>query len=104
MRDDQIKRLFGYFKEYQEYIIPLILEIELCYMEFPTMILNEIRNFTTHIGRASEVGIEEKEVDKQLEKASRHILRIKLDCYKVLCLYYHEKYDKTFPLSTKLKS
>lgn len=96
MNGEQIQRLLGVYQAYNDVIIPLVFEIELEHKQFPTMILNEIRSFTAHIGRA--VGsMNAQDIDNELKKAERHILRIKLDCFKVLCYGYDERFRRVFP-------
>lgn len=94
MTEAQLNSLFNLYSEYNEEIAPLIAEIELRYENFPVAILNEVRSFTTHISRCTLSN--EYRYDSELEKASRHILRMKLDCYKYLCFSLQLKQDLDF--------
>jgi hypothetical protein len=90
---DKVRDLY---KDYQDSVSLLIIEAELKYNEFPTVVLNEIRAFTTHISRiANEEGGADKAED-QLRSAGRHILRIKLDLHKLLLVWYFDKFKKDF--------
>src|SRR6187397_78461 len=84
------------YKDYQDTISLLIVDAELKYVQFPTVVLNEIRAFTTHISRiATEEGGLEKAED-QLRSAGRHLLRIKLDLHKLLLVWYFDEYKTRF--------
>ena len=74
---------------------PLLSAVEVYINDLPDGLLNEIRSFTGHISDAltkkSDTLDERK---KNIESAHRHLERIILDCYKMLCLYHDE--DITF--------
>jgi hypothetical protein len=49
--DSHLSQIASLYKKYTEVINPLIAEIEVRKGEFPVSILNEIRDFTSHISR-----------------------------------------------------
>lgn len=72
------------FAQYNEVIKPLIAEIEARSETMPQPLFNEIRAFTDHIARCYFPGISDEKMKDELQKASRHIVRITLDCFKCL--------------------
>ncbi|MBK8532951.1 MAG: hypothetical protein IPL64_13850 [Flavobacteriales bacterium] len=85
------------YKDYGETVSLLVIDAELKYREFPTIVLNEIRAFTAHISRLANDGYTGEEADEQVRRAARHIVRIKLDLHKVLCLWFSDEYMRHFP-------
>ena len=83
--------------EYQTDITPLLIDVEQKWKEFPVQILNEIRAFTSHICRISVDNVDPQFVNTQISKAHSHILRIKLDLLKNICLWYAIQYEDHFP-------
>lgn len=90
---DKVKPLYS---DYGETIAPLIALIEVRYGAFPVPMLNELRAFTTHIARIAGGKLPSEEQESQIRQASRHILRIKLDLYKYLALWYYDEYQVNF--------
>jgi len=91
---DKVRALYA---DYGETVSLLIIDAELKYREFPTIVLNEIRAFTAHISRLANHGYTGEEADEQVRRAARHIVRIKLDLHKVLCLWFSDEYKERFP-------
>lgn len=88
--DDRIRIIFD---KYLKYISPLVFELELQDVQFPTAILNEIRGTFTHLAK-SYVYINEEEKEKNIGLAENHIKRAILDCYKYSCFSYLEEYKE----------
>ena len=83
MIDDKVRELY---KQYNTIIKPLIAEIEARMEQFPLPLFNEIRALHDHISRCYADNITNEQIDKELEKGERHVIRIILDCYKYLNL------------------
>lgn len=91
---DKVRALY---QDYGETVSLLVIDTELKYREFPTIVLNEIRAFTAHVSRLANDGYTGDEADEQVRRAARHIIRIKLDLHKVLCLWFSDEYKVHFP-------
>ncbi len=100
MDKDNLAILDELYADYRNVVKPLLSEIEANYQKFPTALLNEIRAFNDHIARCFFPNIKEDEVKKQLEKSKSHNVRMILDCYKYLNVYYSDKIAK-FEKQTK---
>lgn len=87
MIDDKVRELY---KQYNTIIKPLIAEIEARMEQFPLPLFNEIRALHDHISRCYADNITNEQIDKELEKGERHVIRIILDCYKYLNLSLHD--------------
>ena len=82
------------FIQYNQVIKPLIAEIEARSETMPQPLFNEIRAFTDHIARCYFPDITEKKLDEELQKASRHIVRITLDCFKCINILLFKKVEE----------
>ena len=80
---------------YNQTIKVLIADIETKYQRFPDSIFNEIRAFNDHIARCYIKDYPDEKIEKELEKAEGHIIRITLDCYKYLDAWLYD-YFKEF--------
>lgn len=78
------------YVEYNTVIKPLIAEVEARMEQFPLPIFNEIRALHDHISRCYSDNITDAQIEKELEKGKRHVVRIILDCYKYLNLSLHD--------------
>ena len=65
-----------------------------------TPVLNEIRAFNDHVARCYLENADERFINTQLRRASRHITRIILDCYKYLNISFNNEIVK-FEKKTK---
>lgn len=83
-------RIQGLYRDYNTVIKPLIAEIEARMEQFPLPLFNEIRALHDHISRCYMDNIASSQIDKEIEKAHRHVVRIILDCYKYLNLALHD--------------
>lgn len=79
------------YNTYNQVIKPLIAEIEARSQNFPLPIFNEIRAFNDHIAQCYLDDVAEEQIDKEIHKAERHIVRIVLDCYKYLIVFLDER-------------
>lgn len=79
------------YKSYNEVIKPLIAEIEARGQTFPLPLFNEIRAFNDHIAQCFWDDFTLEMVDFEVHKAEGHVLRMVLDCYKVLILFLNDK-------------
>ena len=77
---------------YNEEVKPLLALLEAEREEFPLSLFNEVRAMNDHVARCFLSG----DVDraKELEKAGRHVVRMKLDCFKCLNITFREKNDQ----------
>lgn len=82
------------YESYNNLIKPLIADIEAKYEKISPELLNEIRATFDHIARCYLPGRSGDEIDKDIEKANGHIIRLALDCYKCLNVYYHKSFEK----------
>lgn len=86
-REEDIKNLY---KTYNTVIKPLIAEIEARTEQFPLPLFNEIRALHDHISRCYSDGVTAEQIENEIEKGKRHVVRIILDCYKYLNLTLHD--------------
>ena len=100
MTDSQTEKLIQQYELYNSVIKPLIATYEAREKQFPTPIFNEIRAFNDHIARCYMPQINSDFIDSQLIRASRHLNRIILDCYKYLIISYYDSI-KLFEKRTK---
>lgn len=87
---DGDKRIIALYNDYNTIIKPLIAEVEARTEQFPLPLFNEIRALHDHIARCYVEGFSEVQVDAEIHKAERHVIRIMLDCYKCLNLSLHD--------------
>lgn len=85
--EEDIKNLY---KVYNTVIKPLIAEVEARTEQFPLPLFNEIRALHDHISRCYSDDVTEEQIEKNIEKGNRHVIRIILDCYKYLNLSLHD--------------
>ncbi len=83
-------RIIALYNSYNTIIKPLIAEVEARTEQFPLPLFNEIRALHDHIARCYSDGISADQVDSEIHKAERHVVRIMLDCYKCLNLSLHD--------------
>ncbi|MDR0872930.1 MAG: hypothetical protein LBN27_05600 [Prevotellaceae bacterium] len=89
------------YKTYNEVIKPLVADIESRYEKFPRPIFNEIRAFNDHVARCYTEPLDKRIISEQIPKATGHIERILLDCYKFLNVKLHENIVGNFERKTK---
>lgn len=94
MTEDASRRIADCYVKYCEVIKPLIARIEAFSEKFPLPLFNEIRAFNDHIARCYYHEPSDTFIDEQIEKASRHILRITLDCFKCLIVIMFEQIEQ----------
>lgn len=87
---EEDSRIVSIYSDYNTIIKPLIAEVEARTEQFPLPLFNEIRALHDHISRCYSKGITDEQVDFELHKAERHVVRIMLDCYKCLNLSLHD--------------
>ena len=83
-------RIIALYQSYNTVIKPLIAEVEARTEQFPLPLFNEIRALHDHIARCYSDGFSAEQVDTEIHKAERHVVRIMLDCYKCLNLSLHD--------------
>lgn len=88
MEGDQ--RIVSLYCDYNTIIKPLIAEVEARTEHFPLPLFNEIRALHDHIARCYLENITEIQVEAEIHKAERHVVRIILDCYKCLNLSLYD--------------
>lgn len=84
------KRITELYQDYNTVIKPLIAEVEARTEQFPLPLFNEIRALHDHIARCYSENISSEQIDSEIYKAERHVVRIMLDCYKCLNLSLHD--------------
>lgn len=94
-------KLTPLYQTYNGVIKPLIAEIEVRFEQFPTSIYNEIRAFNDHIARCYYDINNQDLIETQVRKATGHIERIVLDCYKYLNVKLYDLVIKDFDKKTK---
>lgn len=94
MTEEAAKRITACYVQYCEVIKPLIAQIEAYSEKFPLPLFNEIRAFNDHIARCYYRNPSDSFIDEQIDKASRHILRITLDCFKCLIVIMFEQIER----------
>lgn len=84
------------YKFYTNELIPYIDLVEVYFGAIPDGLLNEIRKFTGHISSATIEVDDKSEVRiENINAAHKHLRRILLDCYKLMCIHQQD-YIKTF--------
>lgn len=84
-------RIIALYQDYNMVIKPLIAEVEARTEQFPLPLFNEIRALHDHISRCYSDNVTQEQVDSEIHKAERHVIRIMLDCYKCLNLSLHDE-------------
>lgn len=88
------------FEEYVSNVQPALLLAERCHGgTLPLAFSLEFRSIVTHIYRAEArrgadrplSAEDERAIEDELEKAGRHLLRIRLDCLKLICISLEEQ-------------
>lgn len=87
---DGDRRIVALYDGYNTIIKPLIAEVEARTEQFPLPLFNEIRALHDHIARCYSDGFTASQIDTEIHKAERHVIRIMLDCYKCLNLSLHD--------------
>ena len=87
------ERIQGIHRNYIDVICPYVLLYELLDNTFPIEILNEIRAVFTHLSKCN-ISDDVQVKEDNLSKAESHIKRAVLDCYKYICMAYHDNYTK----------
>lgn len=83
-------RITALYQDYNTVIKPLIAEVEARTEQFPLPLFNEIRALHDHIARCYSDNISSQQIDSEIHKAERHVIRIMLDCYKCLNLSLYD--------------
>ena len=100
VQPDSLKSTNGIFEEYINDVQPVLLWAEQCYGNaLPIAFSLEFRSIVTHIYRAERRKEADQPLSKEdvrsingeLDKASRHLLRIRLDCLKLICITLEER-------------
>lgn len=81
------------YVKYCSVIKPLIARIEAQSERIPLPLFNEIRAFNDHIARCYYNNPSENYISEQVEKASRHIVRMTLDCFKCLIVILYQQIE-----------
>ena len=81
---------------YSEELKPYIDAVEVYFGAVPDGLLNEIRKFVGHISSATiDVDDQPQTRVDNINAAHKHLRRILLDCYKLMCIY-EQDYIKVF--------
>lgn len=94
MTEEATKRIAECYVQYCDVIKPLIARIEAYSEKFPLPLFNEIRAFNDHIARCYYRTPSDSFIAEQIDKASRHIIRITLDCFKCLIVIMFEHIER----------
>lgn len=84
------EEIINLYKTYNTVIKPLIAEVEARTEQFPLPLFNEIRALHDHISRCYSDDVTTEQIETNIEKGNRHVVRIILDCYKYLNLSLHD--------------
>lgn len=93
MTNDASRRIADSYIQYCDVIKPLIARIEALSEKIPLPLFNEIRAFNDHIARCYYNNPSDEYIDEQIDKASRHIVRMNLDCFKCLIVIMFQKIE-----------
>lgn len=93
MTDADTHRIAESYIQYCEVIKPLIARIEAESEKIPLPLFNEIRAFNDHIARCYYNNPSEQYINDQIDKASRHIVRMTLDCFKCLIVIMFQRIE-----------
>lgn len=93
MTNDASRRIADSYIQYCDVIKPLIARIEALSEKIPLPLFNEIRAFNDHIARCYYNNPSDEYIDEQIDKASRHIVRMTLDCFKCLIVIMFQKIE-----------
>lgn len=97
---EQFSSQFGQlYNRYNNDVKLLIGAVEAKTESFPIQIWNEIRAFNDHIARCYLPEATDAFIAAQIKSADGHLLRIILDCYKVLNIAMHRKYVSWFKIT-----
>lgn len=80
--------------EYENMVKPLLANIEALSETMPISIYNESRAFTDHIARCYIHYNDKEYILEQLNRASRHLNRMIMDCYKELYIIYYIRIEE----------
>lgn len=94
MTEEASKRIAECYIRYCDVIKPLLARIEAFSEKFPLPLFNEIRAFNDHIARCYYQNPSDRYIEEQIDKASRHIVRISLDCFKCLIVIMFEQIEQ----------
>ena len=81
-------------EEYRNVAKPLMEDIYHRMGSYPINCLNEIRALNDHIARCYRNGIDDDQIDIELNKASGHVQRLVYDCLKQLNILLFKKIDQ----------
>ncbi len=73
-----------FFRIYKEYFLPAYSDLVAYLADKPQQILIEIENTFSHIAQTYNNDISQAQREDNLKKATAHMQRISLDCYKLL--------------------
>ena len=93
MTEHQRQQISACYSDYCGIIKPLIAQIEALSEKIPLPLFNEIRAFNDHIARCYYDHPASEYIDEQIDRASRHIIRMSLDCFKCLNVILFQKIE-----------
>jgi hypothetical protein len=79
------------FAFYRNEFIPAYSDLVGYIGDKPLQILIELENAVSHISQVFNPEATQQEKDKNIEKAYNHLLRVTLDCYKLLWVSIHDQ-------------
>lgn len=94
MTEKSYGKIVSCYIQYCEIIKPLVARIEALSERIPLPLFNEIRAFNDHIARCYFNNPSEEYISEQVAKASRHIVRLSLDCFKCLNVILYEQIER----------
>ncbi len=90
------KELGELYSRYTSELKPVLSMVECWMLEFPGPILNEIRAMNDHVSRCFFEEKSEKEKLGEIKKATGHLTRAILDCYKCMLIVSEKKINNFF--------
>ncbi|MDE5624209.1 MAG: hypothetical protein K2I62_06345 [Alistipes sp.] len=81
------------YQKYNTVFKPALAIVESTVQKFPAPVLNEIRAVNDHVARCFVVGKTEADYLSEIRKANGHLIRVTLDCYKIILMCYYDQVE-----------
>ncbi len=92
--DKVIELLTESYAKYNLVVKILLADVEAKWEALPEQILNEIRAYNDHIARCFVKDTSQEQIEDEIEKASGHLTRTELDCFKLLNVYQKKQIER----------
>ncbi|MCI9244785.1 MAG: hypothetical protein HFJ82_04675 [Alistipes sp.] len=81
------------YQKYNTVFKPALAIVESTVQKFPAPVLNEIRAVNDHVARCFVAGKAEADYLSEIRKANGHLIRVTLDCYKIMLMCYYDQVE-----------